>query len=216
MISYAKWRRPFFWVIVLLIIGVIGLWVYKDFFMPSTPQSSDMPRTISTDSARNGTPPNDNEVHSYTVPAEHPRRMTITSVGINTLVKPVGITAGGALDAPKTAWDVGWYKDSGLPGRSGAMLIDGHVNDSYNTPGVFADLKKTKPGDKITVERGDGAIVLYSIVTVEQIPLAQVDMKRLLKPIQGSEGLNLITCGGSYDKKAATYSDRILVFAKRA
>jgi LPXTG-site transpeptidase (sortase) family protein len=215
MTSYKSRRKLLFGAIIILCISLFGLWFYKDFLLPTSISRVSAPQRVSMESVDKNNPPNDNEVRSYTVPPTHPRRLIISSIGVNALIKPVGVVKDGALGAPNTAWDVGWYEDGGLPGQSGAMLVDGHVNDSYNTPGVFARLKNMENGDRLTVERGDGAMLSYQVVTVEQKPVGSVDMKRLLRPIEGSEGLNLITCGGTYDKKSGTYNDRIIVFATR-
>jgi LPXTG-site transpeptidase (sortase) family protein len=154
---------------------------------------------------------------SYDVPGNHPKNLVIDSLGIGANVLPMGILADGALDAPKTAWDVGWYNQSALPGSGeGALLIDGHVNDALNTPGVFFDINSLKLGDSMKIERGDGTMYTYQVVQTDQKPIEQVDMAKMMRSITpGKEGLNLITCGGAYDSSRETYKDRILVYAVR-
>jgi len=124
-------------------------------------------------------------------------------------------TTEGVLNAPASAWDVGWYNQSGLPGLDvSALLIDGHVNDALNSPGIFYKLSSLISGDRIEVERGDGQKFTYSVVNVEQKSLRDVDMTAMLKSaIPGKQGLNLITCGGTYSYETKTYDDRVLVFA---
>lgn len=151
---------------------------------------------------------------AYTVPPTHPRQLTISKLGVDANILPMGTTKG-VLNAPASAWDVGWYDQSGLPGLdAGALLIDGHVNDALNSPGIFYRLSSLISGDKIEVERGDDRKFTYSVVSVEQKSLRDVDMTAMLKSaIPGKQGLNLITCGGTYSYETKTYDDRVLVFA---
>lgn len=153
----------------------------------------------------------------YDVPTNHPRNLIIDKLGVEANVQPMGILENGSLEAPKTAWDVGWYKQSALPGSDeNALLIDGHVNDALNSPGVFYHIDTLKAGDQMQIERGDRQIFTYRVVKVDQLPLEKVDMAGMLKSItNGKEGLNLITCGGVYDYKRQTYNDRILVYSER-
>lgn len=156
------------------------------------------------------------EKQIYTVPASHPRELTIKKLDIDANILSVGST-GGVLDAPGSAWDAGWYNQSGLPGQGhGALLLDGHVNDALGSPGIFYNLTSLVSGDKMEIERGDGQTFTYSVVSVQDIPLEKVDMNALLTSVEaGKEGLNLITCGGLYDYQKKTYDHRILVFAVR-
>jgi LPXTG-site transpeptidase (sortase) family protein len=151
----------------------------------------------------------------YTVPADHPKQLTVDKLGINANIVSLGTLKDGSLDAPKTAWDVGWYDNSTLPGSGyGALLIDGHVNDALNSPGVFYKLNTLAVGDTMQITRGDGQVFTYNVNEVDQTPIAQVDMSKMLRSITpGKEGLNLITCGGVYNYTLHTYTDRILVYA---
>lgn len=156
------------------------------------------------------------QLQSYHVPADHPRELVISKLGVDALILPMG-TTNGVLNAPASAWDVGWYTQSALPtdkATDAALLIDGHVNDALNSPGVFYKLDTLEPGDVITVYKGDGTTVGYTVLKVAQVPLDHVDMNSMLRSIlPGREGLNLITCGGTYNYKEKTYNDRILVYA---
>lgn len=156
--------------------------------------------------------------NAYTVPPTHPRELIIDKINVNANVVPVDILKDGSLGAPSTAWDVGWYNKSSLPGTSsGALLIDGHVNDALNHPGIFYSISTLRAGDEIKVERGDKQLFTYTVIKVEQKPVDQVDMSSLLHSYEsGKEGLNLITCGGTYNYQNKTYDDRTMVYATRS
>lgn len=212
---YRRVGRPLFFVAVGII--VLGSFIYLGYLdMQTTEQAP------TTELKVNDTPPEKSPELSvqakndHTVPPLHPRYLRIDKLNLSARVISVGKTKEGALDAPSTAWDVGWYKDSGQPGQGGAMLLDGHVNDSFNTPGIFAGLHTLQNGDLLTVERGDGQVYTYRVVTTEIKSVAHVDMDRLLSSItKDRQGLNLITCGGTYNRRTGTYSDRILVYTER-
>ena len=156
------------------------------------------------------------EKQEYSVPATHPRKLSIPKLGVDAAVLPMGKQATGELSAPTSAWDVGWYNESGLPGQQGAIVIDGHVNDALGSPGIFYRLSQLTAGDTLQVERGDRKTYEYTITKVAQLPISQIDMTALLSPDTGkTEGLNLITCGGVYDEAKKTYRDRVVAYAVR-
>jgi sortase (surface protein transpeptidase) len=213
-LSYKKHGRPLLFCIVTIIgLGVVGYLAYQQF----------APNDISKDSIKvqdelplASVPATMTDKQAYAVSPSHPKYLKISQLGIEARVIGVGVTKEGALDAPKTAWEAGWYKDSATPGSPGAILIDGHVNDNRHTLGVFGRLKDIVDGDEIIIERGDGQQFRYKVVKKEQIPAGSVDMNRMLRPVTpGKPGINLITCGGSYDTRKGSFSDRILVFAEQ-
>ena len=156
------------------------------------------------------------EKKAYTVPPTHPRELIIKKLGIDANILAIGTTKG-VLDAPGSAWDAGWYNQSALPSSgTGALLLDGHVNDALGSPGIFYSLTTLAKGDEIGIERGDGQKIAYSVVSIQDIPLQKVDMNAVLASADPhKEGLNLITCGGIYDYQKKTYDHRIIVFAVR-
>lgn len=160
--------------------------------------------------------PTQAEVITYTVPASHPRYLTIAKLGItNARIRALGQNSKGQMDTPKNIFDVGWYEGSSTPGTGGTMLIDGH-NGGPNVHGVFKDLPSLAEGDTITVERGDGAIFHYSVIENKEIPLDEADKymrTAMVSPIAGTESITLITCSGSWSNKQKTYLSRQFVRA---
>lgn len=162
-------------------------------------------------------PPTPQVKAEHKVPPTYPKYLVIPKLSINTNMYAMGKTKDGAIDAPQTAWSVGWYQDGTLPGSgSGAALIDGHVNDAFNTPGVFYELSSLTTGDSITIIRGDDIQLHYKVVKVAEEPLKDIDMNKVLRSADPTkEGLNLITCGGKYDKTTQSYTDRVVVYTLR-
>lgn len=149
---------------------------------------------------------------NHSAPASHPKILTIDKAGIATRILPMGLTESGAIEAPRTIYDAGWYTKSSLPGMSGATFIDGHVH-GITKPGVFYELKNLQEGDKITLTKGDNTTLHYQVKAIKKYSLEEVDMRQVLSPISDKPGLNLMTCHGSYDTSSG-YQERLVVFSE--
>lgn len=156
-----------------------------------------------------------NEEPTPVTPANFPSRITIPAARVNgATVEQLGVEANGDLAAPLTNAATGWYTKSVTPGSGkGAVLINGHVGIS-GQPGVFERLGQVKVGDTVTVNRVDGKRYVYKVYDTEQLPIAKVDMAKMMRSVDPSrEGLNIITCSGKYEASQATYDQRLLVYA---
>jgi LPXTG-site transpeptidase (sortase) family protein len=153
---------------------------------------------------------------SYRVAPNLPKYLKISKFSVNARVRPLGVTSNNQLKAPNNIYDTGWYDASAHPGDSGslgAVLIDGHVHGP-TLPGVFVGLKKMQAGDIVQIVRGDDKVFTYKVVTTKNYNAETMDMGELMASIKpGKPGLNLITCGGPYDKKSGEYTQRTVVFA---
>jgi len=150
---------------------------------------------------------------SYTVGASQPRYIFIPKLGVQAIVRPLGLTDSGQLEAPYNVYDTGWFSSSAKPGQPGAMVVDGHVS-SWTTHGVFYGLKTLGAGDSIKVERGDSSQVEYKVVKTITYDANYVDMQAVLSPVDKSKpGLNLITCTGTVAPGTSEFNKRIVVFA---
>jgi len=216
--KYNAWNRLRPWLgggLLIAMLVLAGYFIYIEYIAPTplveTKGVTDQPADAS------GAMKTDQQKSEYAVPPDHPRELTIQKLGINANIIPISALKDGSLDAPKTAWDVGWYEKSALPGSgSGASFIDGHVNDAIGTPGIFYKLSLLTKGDQITIERGDHTTISYVVVEIDQQAIAEVDMNKALSPLDSSkEGLTLMTCGGVYNATRKTYDDRIIVYAER-
>lgn len=150
---------------------------------------------------------------TYRVAPSLPRLLAIPSIGVKARVLQVGVDANNRLGTPKNIYDTAWYSASSKPGEMGAVLIDGHYSGP-NTRGVFSKLERLRPGDTITLERGDGTTFTYTVAKIETKPENEIDMSQLLVSVDtNAPGLNLITCGGDYDVHSATFNERTVVYA---
>lgn len=174
-------------------------------------QTNDQPGTNSTVPSETNPP----SVSSYKTAPDLPRAIRIEKIGVEARVLRLGVRANNQLGAPPNIFDAGWYEASSKPGEGGAVVIDGHVSGPTK-PGVFHKLDKLATGDKITVERGDGNVISYTVVTKRTYPNDKVDMAAALVSITpGKNGLNLITCEGEVDHTGAHFKERLIVFAEQ-
>lgn len=159
--------------------------------------------------------PTEAQVDGYTVNPKYPRYLTIDKYNVKARILPLGVTKDNQLDSPNNVHDVGWYSVSSKPGQNGAMLMDGHVS-SWDTPGVFYNLKNLVTKDIVQIERGDGTLFTYEVVATETYPVDRVDMSKAQRPIDPLRpGLNLITCGGEVIKGTNKFTHRTIVFTKQ-
>lgn len=175
-------------------------------------------KSASTGGNNSDAPPSETKpknIGSYRVAPDLPQTLVIPKINVHARIFPVGVNYKGELGAPSNIYDTAWYNASAKPGdagSSGAMLIDGHVHGP-TLPGVFVNLKKLVPGDTIQITRGDSKIFTYEVVKTELVPLDKFDMAEALASAKpGQPGLNLVTCGGSYDT-AGNYDSRTIIFA---
>ena len=147
----------------------------------------------------------------HTVAADEPRYLSIAKLGIkNARVLKMGINKSGELDTPYGIFDIGWYGQSGKPGKGGVLVMDGH-NGGPNVDGVLKHLNELYAGDEIVIERGDGEIFTYQVVDNKEVPLSEADQYMTIafqSPAPGKESLTLISCIGEWSQVQQTYLSR--------
>ncbi|MFA6158210.1 MAG: class F sortase [Candidatus Paceibacterota bacterium] len=145
---------------------------------------------------------------------EYGVRLRIPSIAVNAVVEPVGLYPDGSLGAPKGPSTLGWFDKGPRPGEKGSAVIDGHFGWKDGIPAVFDHLSKLSPGDKIYFDRGDGTTVVFVVRATKNYGEHE-DASAVFASNDGKAHLNLITCGGIWNKAAKSYSNRFVVFADR-
>jgi len=208
------------WYLLSLIVVVIlaasawyGYMYYTRGVIPPVPLpiATADPRVVEEDIAQE-------ELEAHTVAPSEPRYLSASSLGIErSRIMKVGITSNQELDTPRNIHDTGWYQESALPGEgSAAVLLDGH-NGGPTKGGVFEHLDALQLGDIITIERGDGRKVSYEVAKNDSISLEDMNktgMKQMSESISNDgQGLNIISCTGTWIPKLNTYDRRQVVRA---
>jgi LPXTG-site transpeptidase (sortase) family protein len=191
---------------------VIGL---KDLNERRIATTKDSPAPIAGQIVTNDvvTPDETKPKESYDVPADQPRRIVLGSIGAEGYIQQVSTNDKNTISVPTNVHFAGWYTGSVKPGKSGLSIIDGHVSGVYSD-GIFKNLAEIKAGDQFSVEYGDLTTKKFEVV--DTIILPETESAALL--FEKQEGidkqLNLITCGGKFNKGTQTYDDRVVIVSK--
>jgi LPXTG-site transpeptidase (sortase) family protein len=142
-----------------------------------------------------------------------PSSITIPKLDITADSESVGMDKVGRMDVPKNVVNVAWYKLGVKPGEKGNSVFAGHYDKPDGSPSVFYKLGTLKKGDIVLVTDNSGqnlefVVTEKRVVKTDQFPLQEVfgetDKIRV----------NLITCGGEWDKDKKEYSQRTIVFTE--
>ncbi len=199
-------RELFYW-----ISGAVALAVAVGVLIGAMPTGT--PATVILSAATKTTTTSTTFNAPLLVSSSRPVRLVIPALHVTTAVGELGLQPDGAVMVPTTTHYVGWYKYGPTPGRIGSSVILGHV-DSYLGPGVFFELKELRAGDALIVTLADRVTVRYRVV---QVVLYSKDTfpDRLVYGTHGkSRLLNLVTCGGSFDRATGHYESNIVVFSR--
>jgi sortase (surface protein transpeptidase) len=206
------------WLFWLLVIGFILASSWFAYRWYTTGEEPPLIPIASADPKIDESNVSEGEVLNYTVPASHPRYISVPKLGIDKVrIMKVGVTSSGLLDVPKNIHDTAWYEKSATPGQGyGAVLIDGH-NGGISKDGVFAKLSTLTEGDEITIERGDGKKFTYSVVSNESMSLQKANesgMKEMMQSAEfDKEGLSLVTCDGKWVPRLQQFDRRVMLRA---
>jgi LPXTG-site transpeptidase (sortase) family protein len=143
-----------------------------------------------------------------------PVHLDIPSLNVHATLERVGRTPTGALDAPAGPIDAGWFDEGPRPGQIGSAVIDGHSGWKDGDPAVFDRLSQLRVGDSIYVIDDKGTTVAFVARKISLIG-EHDDPTDIFISDDGQAHLNLITCGGAWNKVLQSYPNRIVVFADR-
>lgn len=206
-----KPRRFLFIVIGVLLVGVAAWMLLQRFWFTHRSSQTKPGQTVTeTTETPSEAPVLDDD---YIVPNDQPRKISMLSIDAEGYIQKVGVDKDNAIAAPNNVNLAGWYTYSAKPGDVGVSIIDGHVQGRYKE-GVFKRLGQLGIGDLISVEYGDGSDREFEVVELQTMPAetASIEQYRQIEGID--KQLTLITCAGTYDKKAGSYNQRTLVRAK--
>ncbi len=157
--------------------------------------------------------PSSHAMAAYSVAPDKPKYITIPSLSVYARVIEVGVTSDGAVGTPSNTYDTAWFNQSAKPGQNGATFIDGHVLGPIHG-GVFAGLKNIQNGAQIIITMGDNSTYSYTVRSTSIQNKDTININSLLKSIDpNKQGLNLMTCTGTYLQKQETFNNRFIVYA---
>jgi LPXTG-site transpeptidase (sortase) family protein len=138
--------------------------------------------------------------------------LAIASVDIDTEVTEGGVVVNkqGQLEWQTVPFIAVQYRETALVGGRGNAVISGHVV-TISEGNVFRNLYKVNIGDEVKVETAEGRFT-YIVDEVKLVPPQAIEvMAQTNRPV-----LTLITCGGEFDTRTRSFSDRQIVVAHLA
>ncbi|MEI7579195.1 MAG: class F sortase [bacterium] len=206
-----KLKRTTIFSLVLLLTSFVVVFLNSDRIRSyTTSLTSEGVIVYSTDSPSEKAP---SKNFNWKGKANDPKSIKIDSVGIEGFLQKVGVDQNQQIAVPNNVYFAGWFVDTVRPGENGLSIIDGHLNGT-SKGGIFRNLENSKKDDQFEVKMGDDSVkkfVVKDVLTVNNDQAVNVLFSQ--DPAIKSQ-LNLITCGGTYDKAAHHYDQRIIVIAE--
>jgi sortase (surface protein transpeptidase) len=139
-----------------------------------------------------------------------PTNVRIPTIKVNTSITPLALDATGALEAPTSFTQVGWYAQGTAPGDIGPAVLAGHYDNAVRGT-VFYRLRLLKAGDLVQVRRG-GTWLDFTVVYSGEYSKQEFPTETVYGPTPDPE-LRLITCGGTFNGRVGSYDHNFVVFA---
>ena len=139
-----------------------------------------------------------------------PVSLQVPAIGVSTSLSALGLNATGTVEVPTDDEQPGWYELGPTPGQIGSSVILGHV-DNVHGPAVFFRLRTLEAGNEVDVTLADGTVVRFAVSTVAQYAKAQFPDQAVYAS-HGYSGLQLVTCGGTFDSQTGHYLSNIVVY----
>ena len=114
------------------------------------------------------------------------------------------------MGSPSTADSVAWFADGFRPGDPGNAVIAGHV-DWVDHLAIFWFLKNLGVGDEIDVVYDDGSSMAFAVDEIDVYDDTATPLDQIFAASDTSH-LNLITCGGTFDRVTHNYDHRTVVY----
>ena len=132
-------------------------------------------------------------------------RLSIPAIGVDAGILAVGVTRSGQLAIGGSVRDVYRWRDGVLPGQQGSAVLAGHTWSKG--PGVFDDLGRLRPGDRVVVGGNR-----FEVTRVRRVTRMSPQAVAALFSDRGRARLVLITCGDR-NNLTGVYRTRIIVDA---
>lgn len=141
-----------------------------------------------------------------------PVSLEIPTIEVAADITSLDLNRDGTVEVPKNPAQAGWFGRGPKPGEPGPSVILGH-RDSKQGPAVFYRLQDLARGDRIAVQLSDSSVAHYEVVQIAQYANEDFPAQKVYADSNGRPALNLVTCGGKYDREAGGYQSNVVVYA---
>jgi hypothetical protein len=139
-----------------------------------------------------------------------PVELQIPALSLSVSLSTLGLNADGTVQVPTSVQQPGWYGLGPSPGEVGSAVILGHV-DSQAGPGVFFKLPSLAAGDMVDVVLADGVTAQFRVTSASSY-LKTNFPDQTVYASHGFSGLQLVTCGGTFDNQTGHYLSNVVVY----
>jgi len=146
-----------------------------------------------------------------------PLMLTIGTLGVAAPLVSVGVLPSGAMEIPADVSTVGWYETDARrisPGDPGTAVLAGHRDSRVQGSGALDGLESLEVGDTIEVIHLDGRTSIWQVDEQLLTPRDELPSDVLFART-GAPRLALVTCGGSFDRSAGSYTHNVIVLASQ-
>jgi sortase (surface protein transpeptidase) len=176
----------------------------------ATTRRAHVSSTTSGSTASAWTPKSSRSTASRWAKRSRPIHLTIPKLGISVQVSELGLNKDRSVSVPRSFAVPGWYKFGPSPGQEGSAVILGHV-DSYHGPAVFYRLATLRLGNRVIVKEADRKTLTFSVIGLREYSKAHFPARVVYGPRKYA-ALQLVTCGGVFDRRTGHYLSNIVVF----
>lgn len=200
-----------FLLILLAVVLAVGSGVYFLKNKKPTAKKIDGIITYSTDNPDESKKNAEN--YNWKGSADEPKKIRISKIGVDAYVQKAGVDQNQRVAVPNNIHLASWFAESQKPGKSGLSVISGHVTGK-TSDGIFKQLGTLTKGDTFTIELGNGAVKNYKVIDKVQVKEAESTNYLFSQNPKVKSQVNVITCGGKFNKASNQYEDRIIVSAE--
>lgn len=144
---------------------------------------------------------------------DEPATLIIPKLEVNASSESVGMDDQGRMDVPQNVVNVAWYNLGVKPGQKGNAVFAGHFDKPDGSPSVFNQLNSMEKGDTIEVVDLKGKKKEFIVTEKRVVKLSEFPLQEVFGDTTKAR-VNLITCGGKWDKEKKEYSERTIVFSE--
>lgn len=199
-------------IILFLVVGIAAcIFLFINSFTPANTLKPGQIITYSTDKPDESKKNAQN--YKWQGVADEPKRIIINKRGVDGFIQKAGVDQNKQIAVPNNVHLAAWFADSVLPGKKGLSIIDGHVSGK-KTDGIFKNIKSLTKGDAFQVELGNGKELQYKVLETVELKESQSASYLFSQNPKVVSQLNLITCGGNFDRATNQYPNRIIVAAE--
>lgn len=141
---------------------------------------------------------------------DEPKKIKINKIGVDAFVQKAGVDQDKRVAVPDNIHLASWFIESQKPGQNGLSVISGHVT-GRTSDGIFKQLGSLNKDDTFVIELGNGTTKNYKVIDKVQVKEAESANYLFSQNPKVKSQLNVITCGGKFNKSANQYEDRIII-----